>query len=124
MGESTEQRQEGVGPLMSEMIVGGAFQAIQGSRKKLDTDSSRLLHRVEERLLMFLALQVGLIRRAQVLAGPGDREGLFPVDVVSTGFQPQREATLAQAAVEAEDDAPPCSRPLPSRRSAAGSFRS
>src|SRR5207245_9632810 len=31
-----------VGPLMSEMIAGGAFQAIQGSRKKLEADSRRL----------------------------------------------------------------------------------
>ncbi len=69
-------------PLMSEMIAGGAFQAIHGRRRKLDGESSAALHRVEQRLLVFLALQVVLCGRAEVLARARERERLLAVEVV------------------------------------------
>ena len=67
------------------MIAGGAFQAISGRRRKLEGDSSRLFMSVEQRLLVFLALEVGLVRRAQVLAGARQRQRLLAVEVVGAG---------------------------------------
>ncbi len=71
-------------PLMSEMIAGGAFQAINGRRRKLEGESKLVLHVVEQRLLVFLALDVGLVGSAQVLACAGEGERLLAVDVVGS----------------------------------------
>ena len=90
---------------MSEMIAGGACQAIHGSRKKLETDSSCVLHVGEQRLLVFLALDVGLAGRAQVLARARQRQRLLAVEVVRARAQAQREAAVGRAAVEVGDDA-------------------
>ena len=53
-------RPSSVGPLMSEMIAGGAFHAIQRQAHEARRREQPALHRVEQRLLVFLALQVGL----------------------------------------------------------------
>ena len=79
---------------MSEMIAGGAFQAISGRRRKLEGDSSCALHVVEQRLLVFLALDVGLVRRAEVLPRARQRQGLLAVEVMRAGAEPQRVAAV------------------------------
>ena len=102
---SAPNRPSSVGPLMSEMIAGGAFQAISGRRRKLDGREQPALHVGEQRLLVFLALDVGLAGRAQVLARARDRERLLAVDVMRARAQAQRVAAADEAAVQARDDA-------------------
>ena len=65
------------------------------------------LHVVEQRLLVLLALDVGLVGRAEVLARARERERLLAVEVMRAGGQPQRVAAAAEAAVDARDMQPP-----------------
>ena len=79
---------------MSEMIAGGAFQAIQRQAQEARRGQQLVLHVGEQRLLVFLALDVGLVRRAQVLARARQRERLLAVEVMGACAQAQRVAAV------------------------------
>ena len=82
---------------MSEMIAGGACQAIQREPKEARDGQQPALHVVEQRLLVLLALDVGLVGRAQVLPRARERERLLAVEVMGAGWQPQRVATVGRS---------------------------
>ena len=89
-GEHPEQFR----PLMSEMIAGGAFQAISGRRRKLDGDSSWDFMSVNSACWCssrWMSVSPG---RAQVLARARQRQRLLAVEVVGAGAQAQREAAV------------------------------
>ena len=91
---------------MSEMIAGGVFQEIQRQAQEARRREQLALHRVEERLLVFLALDVVFAGRAR-FSRCGQRERFLAVEVMGAGAQVQREPSLAEAAVEAGDDTGP-----------------
>ena len=91
---------------MSEMIAGGACQEIHGRRRKLEGESVAL-HVGEQRLLVLLALDVGLAGLAQVLARARQRERLLAVEMVGAGGEAQREAAVAEPPSRFETTQPP-----------------
>ena len=94
-----------VGPLMSEMIAGGAFHAISGRRRKLDGESRRLFIALNSACWCSSRCRSCLVGRAQVLARARQRERLLAVDVVGAGAQAQRVAAVAKPPLMLRDDA-------------------
>ncbi len=90
---------------MSEMIAGGAFQAISGRRRKLEGESSWSFMSLNNACWCSSRWMSVSLGSAQVLACAGDGERLLAVDVVGASAQAQGEAAVGRAAVELGDDA-------------------